>query len=163
MELRKRLNPIHILMALATVGFVVYLVFGLQFVDAADYRVDGNLTIPSIDLKADVVNLNLEDGKLNTPDTIVGSFTNHVNKTLLIGHSTTVFQKLKNINLSDNVQYNDKEYSVISIELFEKSDINMTRLLASSDIDTLVLMTCAGELLENGDATHRLIVTAVRD
>jgi hypothetical protein len=29
-------------------------------------------------------------------------------------------------------------------------------------MDTLVLMTCAGELLDNGDATHRLIITAVK-
>jgi sortase (surface protein transpeptidase) len=36
----------------------------------------------------------------------------------------------------------------------------MKELLKAEDTDTLVLMTCAGELMSNNDATHRLIVTA---
>ena len=163
MELRKRLNPVHIVMCVIMLGFLCYMLYGLQMADAVDSNVDASLSIPSIDLKTDVVNLNLENGKLNTPDSIVGSYTNHYNKTLLIGHSTTAFQKLKNIDLKALIKYDNKTYNVISIEQFEKNKVDMKKLLASSDIDTLVLMTCAGELLDNGDATHRLIVTAVRD
>ncbi len=45
----------------------------------------------------------------------------------------------------------------------EKSMISMSELLKADDKETIVIMTCAGESLENGDATHRLIVTAVAE
>ena len=38
----------------------------------------------------------------------------------------------------------------------------MNKILEASDKDTVVLMTCAGKDLGNGDASHRLIVTAIR-
>ena len=37
----------------------------------------------------------------------------------------------------------------------------MDEVLAPTEQNTLVIMTCAGEDLGGGDATHRLIVTAV--
>ena len=40
----------------------------------------------------------------------------------------------------------------------------MNKLLSNdgSGIDTLVVMTCAGELYNNGDASHRLVLTAIK-
>ena len=38
----------------------------------------------------------------------------------------------------------------------------MTEVLSSANIDTLILMTCAGDPLPNQDATHRLLVTATK-
>ena len=102
----------------------------------------------------------MDNDKLNTPDTIVGSYTRAENKTLLIGHSTTVFQDLDQVKMSDYINYNNKTYQVNDIELLEKSDIDMNDALKTTDKDTIVIMTCAGTLLEGGDATHRLIITA---
>ena len=47
------------------------------------------------------------------------------------------------------------------ISVQEKSEIDMLKLLKKDENDSIVLMTCAGELYKDGDASHRLIVTAV--
>ena len=82
------------------------------------------------------------------------------NKTLLIGHSTTVFSELNRVQLKDKIIYDGRDYLVNKIETWKKELINMGRLLKAEEKDTIVLMTCAGELLGEGDATHRLIITA---
>ena len=38
----------------------------------------------------------------------------------------------------------------------------MPKLLSASNEKTIVIMTCAGEDLGKGDATHRLILTAIK-
>ena len=161
MELKKRLDSRFVFVGLYVFALAIYIVYGLQPADATSYAVTANLSIPKINLYTDVTELELENRELKTPDTIVGSFSNHQNKTLLIGHSTTVFQDLDEIKLLDELQYNDNNYRVVKIALMPKSKIVMRDLLKESDKDTLVLMTCAGTLLEGGDATHRLIITAV--
>ena len=60
------------------------------------------------------------------------------------------------------VEYNGKTYNVEKITLSVKDKIDMDELLKASEKDTIVIMTCAGKLLEGGDATHRLILTATR-
>ena len=161
MELKKHLDLRYLFVGLYVLLFVAYFVVGLQPADAANYEITANLAIPAIGLGADVTSLELHDGKLDTPDTIVGSFTRAENKTLLIGHSTTVFEHLDSVQNGDVIEYDDRSYMVVSKEVLAKSDVSMMRLLKSESHDTLVLMTCAGELLGNGDATHRLIITAV--
>ena len=44
--------------------------------------------------------------------------------------------------------------------MLEKADVDMNKMLAPAEKDTLVIMTCAGMDLGNGDATHRLVLTA---
>ena len=44
----------------------------------------------------------------------------------------------------------------------EKDAIDMNELLAPEDKETLVIMTCAGTLLGDGDATHRILITATK-
>ncbi len=161
MELRRRLNPRIILIGLYFVCFVAYIVYGLQPAEAVQYDVDAKLSIPSISLDTDVAVVSLNDQKLETPDTIAGSFSGGVNKTLLIGHSTTVFTDLKNVELGDFVYYKDKTYKIIKLELKEKPSVDMSEVLKREDKDTIVIMTCAGKLLSGGDATHRFMVTAV--
>ena len=104
--------------------------------------------------------LQLTNEGLKTPSSIVGSYSKFNNKTLLIGHSTTVFDSLDKVKIGDNVEYSDNNYKVKKIEYLEKAEINMNELLKEDKKDTIVIMTCAGELLENGDATERLIITA---
>lgn len=104
--------------------------------------------------------LQIEDHELKTPDTIVGSFSRAKNKTLLIGHSSTVFQNLNKTRLGDKIIYDNNKYIVENIEVLEKADVDMSKMLAPAEKDTLMMMTCAGTDLGNGDATHRLVLTA---
>jgi LPXTG-site transpeptidase (sortase) family protein len=160
MELKRGISFRKIFTFVYVIAFLGYLVGYFVPADGTAYTMDGGLVIPSIDLISGVTKLELKDRKLNTPDTIVGSYSNHTNKTLLIGHSTTIFKNLYQAKIDDSILYNNIEYKISNMEIFEKSDIDMKELLKAEDTDTLVLMTCAGELMSNNDATHRLIVTA---
>lgn len=161
MELRRRLDFRYVFVGIYIVLFLVYVIVGLRPVQAVNPAVTGDLVIPSIGLESNVGALSLKEHRLETPDTIVGSYTRADNKTLLIGHSTTVFQNLDNVKVGDEVVYNEKRYIVTEIVILAKDEISMGSILKSEDDDTLVIMTCAGELLGGGEATHRLIVTAV--
>ena len=72
-----------------------------------------------------------------------------------------MFQNLDEIKHGDAIYYNNKMYLVSDISVQEKSEIDMLKLLKKDENDSIVLMTCAGELYKDGDASHRLIVTAV--
>ena len=161
MELKSRFDYKALFVLMYFVGFIIYSVFMLKPVEAFGDVNSGELIIPSIRFASDVATLSLEDGKLNTPDEIVGSYSNVSSKTLLIGHSSTVFQELHRVSDNDTIIYSGKLYTVSSISTLPKSEISMAKLLESSPRDTLVIMTCAGELYDNGDASHRLIVFAV--
>ena len=162
MELKQHLDARWIFVGLYLLAFVIYLVIGLQPADATSYEVSAKLLIPQIGLDTAVTDLTLDEGQLNTPEMIVGSYSKAKNKTLLIGHSSTVFQDLDQIDLGDLINYDGKDYKVKRIDLMRKSQIDMSELLAPAEKDTIVIMTCAGELFQNGDATHRLILTAVK-
>ena len=129
--------------------------------EAQTFDAGSTLIIPEIGLKTGVTELALEDGKLNTPDYIAGSFSRSDNKTLIIGHRATAFNGLNEANIGGEVIYLGNIYKILSKTVMEKSSISMNTLLRRAERDTLVLMTCAGESLDNNDATHRLIITAV--
>lgn len=160
MELKKHFSIQKLFIVLYAVVFAVYLIIGLQPAEARDYEISTELSIPSIGLISDVTKLSLNGSKLDTPDTIVGSYSEADNKTLLIGHSTTVFTNLQNIKVGDIVTYDYTEYEVRKITTLAKDDISMGVILAPSEKETIIIMTCAGELYNSGDASHRLIVTA---
>ena len=160
MKLRRRFDNRAIFVAVYIMLFVLYIIIGLQPADAANYEVSSKLTIPSIGLNVDVTALSLESNRLETPDTIVGSYSRYKNKTLLIGHSSTVFQNLDDIIIGDSFEYNNKHYIVVKARLVVKEAIDMDEILVDTDKDTVVIMTCAGEDLGGGDATHRLIIYA---
>ena len=164
MELKSRFDVRKILAFSCLILAVFCLYKGFEpanAVDAAATASFAEISIPSIDLKSSVVKLKLEEHRLHTPDKIAGSFSRAENKTLIIGHSTTVFSDLDAVVIGNNIIYNDKSYKVEDIETKEKSEINMKKLLAAARKDTIVLMTCAGDYIGEGDATHRLIITAV--
>lgn len=161
MELKKRFSLRKVFIILYNVAFLAFLVIGFLPTEAI-YAVDAKLEIPAIDLTTDVTKLKLQNNKLETPDLIAGSFTNNENKILLVGHSTTVFHNLAQISLGDEIFYAGKVYKVIAREMMEKAEISMREILRAEENETLVVMTCAGELYENQDASHRLIVTAIQ-
>ena len=144
----------------SVLSFVAYFIVGLSPAEASNYVVSGRLDIPAINLSADVTSVEPKDSKLETPDEIVGSYSRHKNKTFLVGHSSTVFQDLNNLKIGDYLKYNDSIYVVKNTQTLQKSEISMNKILAEAEVDTVVIMTCAGQILSGGDATHRFIVTA---
>ena len=163
MELRKHLDYRKIFIALFCLVFVAYFVYGLAPAEAANYNISGKVEIPAIGLSSDIAKVDLIDGRLSVPDEIVGDYSPHRNATFLFGHSTTVFSELNIVKLGDEVLYNGTTYRVVARDMISKQLINMNKLLTEKEKDTLILMTCAGTLLDNGDATHRLIITAIRE
>ena len=147
-----------------TIGYVValavYIFIGFQPADATNYEISGQLSIPAINLASDVANINLENHQLQTPEYIVGAFSNHKNKTLLIAHSSTAFKNLKNLTIEDRITYLNYDYRITDIKTLSTSEIDMQEILAGTKKETIILMTCAGDPLPNSDATHRLIITA---
>ena len=162
MELKRRFNWRRLFTILYIGAFLVYVVIGLQPVEARHYEISGNLNIPSISLNSDVTTLELNDRRLETPDTIVGSYSKYSSKVLLIGHSTTVFKDLNKTRLGDYIYYNGELFVATEIKTLLKGDIDMNMVLAPSKDPTIIIMTCAGESLDNHDATHRLIITATK-
>ena len=122
---------------------------------------ENDLKISSIGLSTPVEVLTVTEKTLEAPDKIAGSFSQNQNKTLLIGHSSTVFQNLKNINIDDEINYLGKIFIVKKLETIEKSEVKMPKLLEKTTENTIILMTCAGHHLSGQDYSHRLVVTAV--
>ncbi|MBQ3305999.1 sortase [Candidatus Saccharibacteria bacterium] len=143
-------------------ALAAYLLVGFQpsMSSAAEETAQGRLIINSISLSTPVQPVELKDRTLDVPDEIAGSFSEHENKIFLFGHSATVFKNLKNVKFGDIVDYGDHSYKIINIETRKKSEISMLSILKSEEKDTVVLMTCSGENLGNGDFSHRLIITA---
>lgn len=139
------------------IALAVYLIIGFLPADAAS---GSDLIISSINLSAKVVESETSDGKLEVPESAVASYSRHENKTFLFGHASLVFGKLSEVKLKDEIIYNEKNYRVISREIVPKDLISMHKILKQEEKDTIVIMTCAGEMLKNYDATHRLIITA---
>ena len=163
MKLRKSLDLRIIFTFLYFASIFVYVAVGFLPADAAKYDIATNVVIPSIGLDADVATLHLEGDELLTPDFIVGRFTMAKHKTFLVGHASTVFRDLNQLEVGAEIWYDDSHYVVTDKVVREKSTINMMELLKETEKYTLVIMTCAGEDLGGGDATHRLIITAVID
>lgn len=163
MELKRGISFRKIFTIIYIVSFLAYAAFSFVPADGTAYTIDGGLIIPSIGLTSGVTKLELHDHKLDTPDSIVGSYSQNTNKTFLIGHSSTIFKNLYQVKIGETITYNNTDYTITSMEIFKKSDIDMKDVLKAEEKDTLVIMTCAGEVMNETDATHRLIVTAVKD
>lgn len=146
--------------AFFTIMLPLYLFIGIQPADSLSRESYPSLKISSINLDTPVAPITLENRQLIAPDTIAGSFTQASNKTLLIGHSSTVFENLHDLKLNAILSYDNELYRVTSLKTLEKSKVKMSEVLAPAEQKTLILMTCAGDPLPNQDATHRLLITA---
>lgn len=138
----------------------VYLFIGVQPAISINHAGLPELSISSIHLTAPVEPLELADHQLIAPDLIAGSYSQAENKILLIGHSSSIFNGLNQLQNGQEIVYANETYNIRSIETTPKAEINMSEILSASETPTLVLMTCAGEPLPDQDATHRLIITA---
>lgn len=160
MELRKSWDLRKIVVVGYFVLFLIYILIGLTPAEATNYKPDTEIEIPAIGLSSDVISLKMDGPRLQTPDDVVGSFSRSKNKTFLVGHASGIFSNLVDVKIGDEITYDLLTYIVKKVEIVEKSQINMDLLLLPEDVDTIVIMTCAGEELGGGDATHRLIITA---
>ena len=150
-------------------GFA-FIAIGLQPVKdpAAVYATESELatsllSIDAINLHAPVKSVTLNGKTLEVPEQIAGSYSVHEHKTLIMGHSSTIFSNLKDLSIGDEISYSDKTYTISSIEEKQKQDIDMSEVLSAAETDTLILMTCSGDKIAGSasDHTHRLIITAV--
>lgn len=164
----ENLNPLNwssreiklFLTAFLAIMLPVYLFIGLQPALPADAASYPQLEISSINLKTPVAKVELVNRKLEAPTTIAGIYQGATNKLFIIGHSSTVFKKLHQVQVNDTIVYNNKPYRITKLQTLAKSDIDMGEILQAESQETIIIMTCAGEPLPNQDATHRLIVTA---
>lgn len=161
MEIKKRFNLKWFLSLVYFVCFGIFLRIGLEPAEAINYQVSGNFDAPTISLSADITELELANHQLQTPDEIIGSYSTNLNKTLLIGHSSTVFRRLAELKLRDVVYYNDTPYLIQRIDIVPKNKIDMHEVLKAEPEDTIILMTCAGKDLGNRDSSHRLMIKAM--
>lgn len=138
----------------------IYLYAGFQpasHVEAVSYP---TLEIPSINLSTPVEPLALEGNELISPATIAGSYQRFENKLFIIGHSSTVFQNLNQVQEGDFITYDGDSYQVFLLETLAKSNIDMSKIIGDTPTPVMIIMTCAGTPLPRQDATHRLLVYA---
>lgn len=142
------------------IALPIYLYTGFQpasHVEAVSYPL---LEIPSINLATPVEPLALENHELISPATIAGSYQRFENKLFIIGHASTVFQNLEQVQEGDLITYNGDTYQVFLLETIAKSDIDMSKVIGNTPTPVMIIMTCAGTPLPGQDATHRLLVYA---
>lgn len=137
-------------------GFSIY-VFMPKIADATS---EERLFMPSISLIARVRDIQQENKTLIAPDTIAGAYKSTPRKTVIIGHSSTIFKDLKNLSYEDTFTFDNKKYQITKMEIVEKSTIDMGSIVKDTQNNTVVLMTCYGDPLGDQDYTHRLIITA---
>ena len=137
-------------------GFTAY-VFMPKAVDASS---EERLFMPSIGLIAHVKDIEKTGNQLIAPDTIAGAYQPTIHKTVIIGHSSTIFKDLKNIDDEAEFTFDNVKYKVKTIEIIEKRYVNMDEIVSETPVKTVVLMTCYGEPLGGQDFTHRLVITA---
>lgn len=170
MPIRFHLERKHIIIALILfylIALPIYFYLGLQpsqenaAAKAAEVeKAVSSIKISSIDLDTPIVESNLNGKTLSVPDYVAARYSGETNKTLIMGHSSTVFKDLKDVKNGDEIEYEGKQYHISSIEIKPKTEISMNKILEKEKQDTLVLMTCYGESLGDQDYSHRLIVYA---
>lgn len=123
---------------------------------------NATLKIPAINLTSAVTPTDLANNTLETPDSIIGSYTNN-QKIFLFAHNTTSFKNLHNLKINDQILYQkDNEvhtYYATNIELKPVENVLMTKILKDTPAPTLILMTCSGQK-QNGQYPDRLIIYA---
>ena len=126
----------------------------------ADASSEERLFIPSIGLIARVKDIERSGNQLIAPDEIAGAYQPTIHKTVIIGHSSTVFKDLKNINSDETFTFDKKSFKIKDRKIIEKSVVDMAKVVEETEINTVILMTCYGEPIGPQDYSHRLIITA---
>lgn len=154
---RARFSIVFGILYFAVIAGIVTYAFMPKSADASS---EERLYMPSIGLIARVKNIERTGNQLIAPDEIAGAYkaTNH--KTVLIGHSSTIFKDLKNVKYADEFTFDSTKYSVQEIRTIPKNLVDMEDIVSETEKNTLILMTCSGEPLGGQDYSHRLVIKA---
>lgn len=147
--------------AIILIAIAIYGTIGLNFVDAEELG-KSRLQIPKIELSTPVRDLEPKDNQLPTPNYIAGVYSKFPSKKLLIGHSSTVFARLPELQIGDQFIFDDKTYQIQNRTILKKQDISMQKILAREQDEQIILMTCFGKQISDQDYEERLILTATR-
>lgn len=138
------------------------------------------MTIPSIKAASSIESLNIEDGKMETPEYAeeVGWYTDSVRpgedgNAVFAGHrddregNPGIFWRLGQIQVDDSIYVEDdlgrkREFRVVDVREYLHTNVPLTTLFTKSLSPHLILITCSGEYNSvNNNYSERLIVTAV--
>ncbi|MBR3220403.1 class F sortase [Candidatus Saccharibacteria bacterium] len=148
-----------------TLVALYFLAIGIYFYQGFQpYPVDATapnrLFIPSINLSTPVDDVSKTGQKISVPEVIAGAYSENTNKTLLLGHSSTVFERLGDLKIGDSLVFDDNSYRITKIITVTKAEIDMSDVLAPAEQPTIILMTCTGQHIAGHDYTHRIVITA---
>lgn len=130
--------------------------------------------IPSIDLSTSVKGVGIDvKGNMDVPSGRTmevgwykyGAVPGANGTAVLDAHNTAAFQDLYMVKEGDEIDVyltngEVRKFVVGKAHTYSMTSLSPLTLFAPSDGTDLNLITCAGTLLGNGEATHRLIVSA---
>ncbi len=154
---KRRFSLVFISIYFIAITALTFYLFIPKSVDASS---DERLFIPAIGLISRVKNISRTNNSLEVPDYDAGAYLPSSRKTVLIGHSSTVFKNLHQLRLQDELTFDSVNYQIKKIEILDKQTVDMQRIVADTSHKTLILMTCYGDPLGHQDYSHRLIITA---
>ena len=133
------------------------------------------LYIPSIKLLSNVQGVGVnEKGNMDVPSgktTNVGWYKygvapGGVGTAVIDAHNTAAFKTLSKVPLGAEIYVYTSEgkwlkFKVTKAKTYAMKNLSPSTLFAATNSRQINLITCAGQNLGNGEATHRLIVSAV--
>lgn len=147
------------------IGIYLFALIAIGYLGVQPHAVEANsnlvLEAPKIGLKSEVKVLNLNDDyTLTAPDRIAGLYYAAENNTFIIGHSSTIFGNLQDLEINDQIQLDNHRYKITELFSQDKDSISMSKILEPKTTPTLTLMTCHGEKITDNDYSERLIISA---
>jgi sortase A len=132
------------------------------------------LYIPSIKLLSNIQgvgidkkgNMDVPSGKTNDVGWYqYGVAPGNTGTAVIDAHNTAAFKKLDDVPVGEEIYiYTSKgrwlEFKVHAAKTYSMKTLKPETLFAKTNSKQINLITCAGTLLGNGEATHRLIVSA---
>lgn len=147
------------------ISFYCFILLGIFYFGIQPHSVEANsnliLEAPTINLRSPIKILSINDDyTLTSPERIAGLYQASENNTFIIGHSSTIFGSLQDLQIGDSLKLDNRNYKITSLYVQNKSSISMSKVLEPKAVPTLTLMTCHGEKIADNDYTERLIISA---
>ncbi len=169
MRWRERLNPfswsqktIYIFFGLIFAFTIPLYLFGFSAFASPVMPQNASLRISAIGIFAPVSPGILNGKTLEVPNSRIASYTNG-HKVFLYAHNTGIFQDLNQLKIGDKISYiqdnTTQNFTVSDIQTLAKQNVNMGKLLTDTESSQLILMTCAGQKIDD-DYIERLIIYA---
>ena len=131
------------------------------------------LYIPSISLMANVQDVGIDKkGNMDVPPEKssnvgwykYGTLPGNTGTAVFDAHNTAAFKKLKDVPIGEEIYVFTSsgkwlKFKVSKAKTYSMKTLTPSTLFAQTNKKQINLITCAGTLLGNGEATHRLIVS----